>query len=225
MIKGGLICLISGSLVLSGCQAPNGQGSSQGQTVVEGAGLGVLVGAIGGALLGGKQGAMYGAAIGGALGVAAGAYVAEQKKKYATIEQRIAGERQLVAQATATARSQTAASAAKLQLVKAQLAELSQMRGDRVQAQNTAATMLAGLQHQRAELEAQRKDLETRVKDQHAFIAETEQEIGTGDPAKTAQMAQWKADIPSMQVALADMSTQVSEVSMMETIVQRIRAS
>ena len=223
MIKGGLICLIVGSLVLSGCETPNGQGSTTGQTVAEGAGIGVLAGALGGALFGGKKGALFGAAVGGLLGAAAGGYVAHQKQQYATIEQRIAGERQIADQATTTARSQTAASAERLRMANVQLADLSQMRGDRAKAQDRATTMLASLQNQRSELESQRKELESRIKNQQDFIAETEKEIGTNDSRKTAQLAEWKADVPKMQAALAAMTNQISDVSIMETRVQRVR--
>ena len=224
MIKQGLICLVSGSLVLSGCTQQNGQSSGTGQTVAEGAGLGVLIGAAGGAIFGGARGAAIGAAAGGLLGVAAGAYVAQQKKKYATIEQRINGERQIAYQATATARAQAADSAARLQVVDAQLADLEAVRYDRAQSQARANTMLASLQQQRSQLEAQRKELETRYHNQQDFIAETQQEIGNGDPVKTAELEQWKADMPNMQAALAAMSTQISQVTLMETRVQRVRA-
>jgi chromosome segregation ATPase len=184
---------------------------------------GCSVGTLGGALLGGRDGAFIGAAAGGLLGAAAGGYVAQQKQKYASIEQRIAGERQITAEATATARSQTAASAARLQLVNAQLADLSAMQGDRIRARDTATVMLAGLQRQRTELETERKNLETRVNNQLAFIAQTEKDIGNNDPEKTAQLARWKADMPNMQAALAAMTTQISDVTVMETRVQKVR--
>ena len=224
MIKGGLICLITGSLLLSGCQTPNDQGYSQTQTIAEAGLLGLGAGAAGGAVAGGRNGALIGAAIGGVLGVVAGSYVAHEKQKYATIEQRIAGERLIVAQATATAQSQTAASAARLRLVNAQLAELSQTKSDREQARDNATTMLAGLQQQRAELEAHRHDLEARVNNQRDFIADTEREVGGFDPEKSAELAQWKADMPNLEAALVAMSTQISEVSVMESRVQRVRS-
>ena len=202
---------------------PPNQPSSTGQTVAEGAEIGVLAGALAGGLIGGKNGAIIGALGGGLFGAAAGGYVAQQKSKYATIEQRISGERQLVAQATATAQAETAASAAKLRVANAQLVALQRTQGDQVRRQETAATLLASLQKQRSELEGSRKDLETRITNEQKFIAETEQEIGTGDPRKSAQLAQWKADMPAMQSALEAMTTQISDVTIMETRVQQVR--
>src|SRR5215471_10434488 len=108
MIKQATTCILACSLLLSSCASQNGQASNDTETVIEGAGIGVLTGALIGGLAGGGRGAAIGAGIGGLLGTAAGGYVAQQKKKYATIEQRIAGERQLTAQATATAQAQTA---------------------------------------------------------------------------------------------------------------------
>jgi chromosome segregation ATPase len=218
-------CLLAGSLLLASCAGPNGQVSDQTQTVAEGAGIGVLVGAGLGALVGGSRGALIGAAIGGGAGLLAGGYVARQKEKYATIEQRIAGERQIVQQATATARSQTAASASRLQLVNAQLAELGRMQGDQARAQQTANTMLISLQKERGTLEASKKELQTRLKDQQAFITETEGEIGDHDPQKMAQLQQWKADMPALQDAITAMTNQISEISAMETRVQSVKVS
>src|ERR1700738_1164075 len=139
MMKKGVACLIIGSVTLTSCAAQNGQPSSEGQTGAEGAVLGALVGAGLGALIGGRQGALIGAGVGALAGTAAGGYVAEQKKKYATIEQRIDGERQIAAQATATARAQTAASAAQLALVDAQLRDLSATRADMTTARDKAS--------------------------------------------------------------------------------------
>jgi hypothetical protein len=224
MIKQGLVCILAGSLLLTSCAAQNGQNADQTQTVLEGAGIGVLAGALIGGLAGGGRGAAMGAGIGGLLGTAAGGYVAQQKKKYATIEQRIAGERQLTAQATATAQAQTAASAAQLEVVDAQLRDLGAAGTDSVQRRATASAMLASLQKQRTDLEADRKQLETRLKNQQAFIVETEKEIGNNDPDKAAQLAQWKADIPGMQTAVTAMSTQIAEVSARENQVQRVSA-
>src|SRR5215469_4023791 len=162
MMKKGVACLVLGSLAVTGCAAQNQQPSSEGQTVAEGTLLGTALGAGIGYLSGGSRGAAIGAAAGTALGYAAGSYVAEQKKKYATIEQRIAGERQIAAQATATAQSQTAASAAQLAVVDAELRDLSETKSDVAMAREKASTILAGLQHQRSQLESQRKELETR---------------------------------------------------------------
>lgn len=226
MKKQAAIGITALSLMLTGCAQPGGQGSTTGQTIAEGAGIGALAGALGGAVFGrDMKGALIGTAVGALLGTAAGAYVAQQKAKYATIEQRIAGERQIVAQATATAQSQTAASAAKLRAANEELAELSRMRGDRARAQERAGVMLASLQQQRSDLEAARKDFATRLRNQQDFIAETEREIGNSDPQKTAQLAQWKADIPAMRAALSAMDTQISDVSAMETQVQRVSMS
>jgi hypothetical protein len=190
--------------------------------VAEGAILGTLLGAGLGAAFGGGRGAAIGAAAGPVLGTAAGGYVAEQKKKYATIEQRIAGERQIAAQATATAQSQIAASQAQLAVVDAQLNDLSRTRADVATARDRTTTMLAGLQNQRSQLESQRKQLETSVTNQQDFIAETEKEVGTNDPQKTAQLAQWKAAIPPMQAAIAGMTTQISDNAAMETKVEQV---
>ena len=211
-------------VALSGCASPNGQ-SSTGQTIAEGGGLGALAGALGGGLFGGTKGALIGAVGGGLLGSAAGGYVAQQKSKYASIEQRIADERELAAQATATAQSQTNASAERLHAMDAQLAALQQMRGDRSQAQQTATAMLTGLERQRAELEVSRSRLETRISDQQNSIAQAQNEMGDSDPQKVAQLAGWKADIPAMQSALAAMTQQISDVNEMETKVQQVKAS
>jgi len=224
MMKKGVTCLIVGSLVLTSCAAQNGQPSSEGQTVAEGAVLGTLLGAGLGAAFGGRQGALIGAGIGALAGTAAGSYVAEQKKKYATIEQRIAGERQIAAQATATARAQTAASAAQLALVDAQLHDLSATRADMTTARDKASTLLAGLQRDRSQRESQKKEFETRHKDQQAFILETEKEIGTNDPQKTAQLAQWKAEIPGMQSAAAAMTNQIAEYTATETRAEQVKS-
>ena len=218
-----LLTITAFSVALAGCESPD-QKSSTGQTVAEGAGIGALGGALIGGLLGGRQGAIIGGLGGAALGAAAGGYVAQQKSKYASIEDRIAGERQLTAQATSTARSQTAASQAKLRVADAQLAELRRASADRVRTEETATAMLADLKRQRSELEASKKTLETRIKNEQAFIAETEQEIGTGDPRKTHELAQWKADIPAMQAALSAMTDQITDVANMETRVQQVRA-
>jgi chromosome segregation ATPase len=223
MIHRGLACLLVGSLTLTSC-AQNGQVSDQGRTVAEGAGLGALLGAGLGAAFGGGRGAAIGAGAGLLVGLAAGGYVAQQKRKYATIEQRIAGERQIAAQATATARSQTAASAAQLAVVDAQLRDLNAATVDKANARATATTMLANLQHQRSELESQKKDLEGRVKNQQDFIVETEKEIGTSDPQKTAQLAEWKAEMPAMQEAVTGMTTQISDIAVMETRVERVKS-
>jgi outer membrane lipoprotein SlyB len=224
MIKKGVACLVLGSLVATSCAAQNEQASSEGQTVAEGAILGTLLGAGLGAAFGGGRGAAIGAAAGALLGTAAGGYVAEQKKKYATIEQRIAGERQIAAQATATAQSQIAASRAELAVVDAQLNDLSRTRADIATARDRTTPMLAGLQNRRSQLESQRKQLETSLKNQQAFIAETEQEMGTNDPQKTAQLAQWKAEIPPMQAAIAGMTSQISDNTAMETRVEQIKS-
>lgn len=212
--------LVACTMMLAACSGPPGQVSNQTQTTAEGAGIGVLVGAGLGALIGGKQGALLGAGLGGAAGGLTGLYVASQKTKYATIEQRIAGERAVSAQATATARSQTAASAARLRVVDAQLADLRQMQGDRTQAQQTAGAMLADLKSQRARLEASKQDLETRIKNQQAFITETQNEIGDNDPRRTAELRQWKSEIPAMQEVVVAMTNQIADVSAMETKVQ-----
>jgi hypothetical protein len=222
-MKRGLACLLAGSLTLTSC-AQNGQVSDQGRTVAEGAGLGALLGAGLGAAFGGGRGAAIGAGAGLLLGLAAGGYVAQQKKKYVSIEQRIAGEREIAAQATATAQSQTAASAAQLQVVNAQLAELSQMQGDKAKAQATATTLLVGLQRQRSDLESARKELETRLKNQRDFIADTEKDIGTNDPQKTVQLAQWKAEIPNMEAAVIAMTTEISDIGTTEAKAQRVRS-
>jgi chromosome segregation ATPase len=223
MIRTTLLVFTACSIALAGCASPD-QPSSTGQTVAEGAGIGVLGGALVGGLLGGQRGALIGALGGGLLGAAAGGYVAQQKSKYASIEARIAGERELIAQATATAQAQTAASAAKLRVADAQLTELQRMQGDRAAAEHTANVMLADLRHQRSDLEGSRKELETRIKNEQAFIVETEHEIGTGDPQKAAQLAQWKADMPAMQAALVAMNDQITDVTNMETRVQRVRS-
>lgn len=220
----GISSLLAGSLLLAACTGQNGQMSNQTQTVAEGAGIGVLAGAGLGALLGGQRGALLGAALGGMVGGVTGVYVAHEKSKYATIEQRIAGERQITVQATATARSQVAASKQRLRLVNAQLAELSSMKGDRLRAQQSADAMLADLQSQRTTLELSRKDLQTRLNDQQAFITETQQEIGTNDPQKTAELEQWKAEMPGLQSAVAAMTDQIAEVSTMETRVQNAKS-
>ena len=224
MVKKGVACLVIGSLALTGCAAQNQQPSSEGQTVAEGTLLGTALGAGLGYLIGGGRGALIGAAAGTAVGYAAGSYVAEQKKKYATIEQRIAGERAIATQATATAQSQTAASAAQLAVVNEQLQDLSARKVDVATARDRADTMLTTLQHQKSQLESQRKELETRVKNQQDFILETEKEIGPNDPQKAAQLAQWKADIPPMQAAVAAMTTQISDISAAETKVEQVRS-
>ena len=225
MAKTIVVGLVITSLMLSSCAQQDGQ-STTGQTIGEGAALGAVAGALGGALFGqDTKGILIGTAIGSLLGGVAGTYVAQQKKKYATIEQRIAGERQITAQATMTAQSQTAASAAKLRVANAELAEFSRMSGDRARAQEKASVILAGLQQQRSALEANRKDLATSLKNQQSFITETEQEIGAGDVQKRAQLAQWNADIPSMRAALSAMDAQIADVSAMETQVQRVRTS
>ena len=225
MLKRGLPCLLAASLALTSCAAQNGQSSSTVQTIAEGTAIGALAGAAGGAIFGKGKGALIGAAAGGLLGAAAGGYVAQQKRKYATIEQRIAGERHVAAQATATAQAQTAASAAQLQVVDAQLRDLEGMKADAARARDTASTMLVSLQRQRSELEAQRTQLETRVKNQQDFIAETEREIGNNDAEKSAQLAQWKAEIPPMQEALFAMATQISDINATETRVQEVRSA
>jgi hypothetical protein len=207
--------------MLTSC-AQNGQISDEGQTVAEGAGLGALLGAGLGAALGGGRGAAIGAGTGLLLGLAAGGYVAQQKKKYVTIEQRIAGERQIATQATATAQAQTRASAAQLEVMDAQLRDLSATKVDLATARDRAGTMLVSLQHQRKELESQKKTLETGLRNQQDFIAETEKEVGTADPQKAAQLAEWKAAIPPMQNAVAGMTSQISDITVMETRVQRV---
>jgi hypothetical protein len=223
MIRKSVLTITILSFMLAACSSPNGQ-SSTGQTVAEGAGIGVLGGALIGGLLGGQKGAIIGGLGGGLLGAAAGGYVAQQKSKYTSIEARIAGERELVAQATATAQSQTAASAAKLRVADEQLAELQRERGDQARTAQSVTAMLADLQHQRAGLESAQKGLETRIQNEQAFIVETEKEIGTGDPQKSAQLARWKADMPAMQAALGAMTDQITDVTNMETKVQQVRA-
>jgi chromosome segregation ATPase len=223
MIRKSLLVLTVCSVALAGCESP-GQPSSTAGTTAEGAGIGALGGALLGGLIGGQRGAIIGGLSGAALGTGTGFYVAQQKSKYASIEARIAGERNVASQATATAEAQTAASAAKLRVADAQLAELQNMRGDRVRAEQTANAMLADLHQQRSDLEQSRNALQTRIRDQQAFIAETEQEIGNSDPQKSAELAQWKADIPTMQAALSAMTDQVSDVTSMETKVQQASA-
>jgi hypothetical protein len=223
VIRRVLLTVTALGVVLAGCTSPD-QKSSTGQTVAEGAGIGVLGGALIGGLLGGQRGAIIGGLGGGLLGAAAGGYVAQQKSKYASIEDRIAGERQLVGQATQTARSQNAASAAKLRVADAQLAALQRESADRAQTEATATTMLADLRRQRADLESSKKGLETRIKNEQAFITETEQEIGNNDPAKSRELAQWKADMPAMEAALSAMTDQITDVATMETRVQQVRA-
>jgi hypothetical protein len=218
-------CVVIGSFTLASCAQQNGQPSTQGQTVAEGAGIGVLAGAALGAVLGGGRGAAYGAVAGGLLGGATGIYVAQQKTKYASIEQRIAGERQIAAQATATAQSQTAASATQLAVADQELRELTATKVSTATARDRAGAMLVNLQNQRTELESQKKDLETRYRNQQDFIAETEKEVGTNDPQKTAQLAEWKAEMPGMQQAVTAMTTQISDISEMETRVERVKAT
>jgi chromosome segregation ATPase len=223
MIRKILLTITVFSVALAGCTSPNGN-SSTGQTVAEGAGIGALGGALLGGLLGGEKGAIIGGLGGGLLGAAAGGYVAQQKSKYASIEDRIAGERQLVAQATSTARSQTAASAVKLRVADAQLAELRRASADRARTEETATAMLADLKHQQSELEGSKRTLETRITNEQAFIAETEKEIGTSDPRRSRELAQWKADMPALQAALSAMTDQITDVASMETRVQQVRA-
>ena len=224
MIKQGVTLLVIGSLTLTSCASQNGQVSNETQTVAEGAGIGVLIGAGLGAILGGRNGALIGAGIGGLAGLAAGGYVAQQKKKYATIEQRIAGERQIAIQATATARSQTDASAAQLAVVEAELRDLSAERANTATARDRTNALLVGLQHQRTELESQKKELDTHIKNQQDFILATEKDIGAADPQKADQLAQWKAEIPEMQAAALAMSNEISDITTEETKAQRIRA-
>lgn len=233
-MKKSVPCLLIVSVALTGCATPNGPNSTTGQngsnsttgrTMAEGAGVGALLGAALGAALGGRDGALLGAALGGGVGLAAGGYVAQQKAKYATIEERMAGERELAAQATATARSQTIASKAQLQLANAELADLRAQGASREEAQKAASDMLASLQDQRTKLEAEKKTLETTIGDQTEFIAETEKEIGSSDPEKTAQLAQWQAEIPNMQAAVFAMSDQIASLSAAETEVQDVASA
>lgn len=216
-MRTGVVCLIAASITLSGCATSDSQNANTGRTMAEGAGVGAVLGAGLGYLLGGKEGALLGAALGGAGGLAAGGYVAQQKNKYATIEDRIAGERDVAAQATATARSQTAASEAQLRLADAQLAELRAMTGSKEEAQRAASDLLANLKGQRGKLEVEKQELQTAMTNQIDFIAETEQEIGSNDTEKLAQLAQWKAEIPNMQAAVVAMTDQIASFNAMET--------
>ena len=217
-MKREIACLIIGGLTLTGCCS-----TQSGETVCEGAALGALVGAGIGGAAGGGRGAIIGAAVGTAAGAGAGAYVANQKQKYATIEQRITEERRIAAQATATARSQTEDSKAQLAVVNAQLRRLNQQQVDRATARDRATTMLASLEQQRTELDGNKSKLEARIKDQKEFIDETEREIGANDPQKAAQLAEWRAEIPAMNNALAAMTAQLSDISVMEARVERVR--
>jgi len=69
---------------MTGCTQPNMSDSTR--TKTEGAVAGAAAGAIIGGLLGGRNGAALGAALGGMGGLAYGAYVADEKSKYANTE-------------------------------------------------------------------------------------------------------------------------------------------
>jgi hypothetical protein len=85
--------------------------------------------------------------------------------------------------------------------------------------------MLADLQRQRSDLASQRTALEQHIKDQNAFIADTEHSIDPNDQQKAIQLASWKAEIPRMQAALNGMSEQITEIDAMETRVERISST
>lgn len=228
----GTVAVLVASLIVSGCATGQGTGAEQAddstRTTVEGMGIGALIGAGAGALLGGgdrAKSALIGAAIGGVLGGIAGNYVARQKVKYATIEQRIAGERALAEQATSTAKAQTEASVAALKLANAQFAELQKAKIERTAARSRAAAILASLSEVRKKLEANRKDLETKTANQEQFIEETKGEIGSNDPQKLEQLKRWKESIPQMRLAAANMATQIASISKMEARIEQSRGT
>jgi len=74
------VCCLVG---MSGCTSEMDDST---RTKTEGVGTGVLAGALIGGLIGGKRGAMLGAALGGLAGYAYGSHVADQKAKYARME-------------------------------------------------------------------------------------------------------------------------------------------
>jgi len=232
-IRKGIVVVLVASQIVSGCATGQGNGEDaqkedSGRTTAEGAGLGALIGAGAGALFGGgdrAKSALIGAAIGGIIGGIAGNYVAHQKAKYATIEQRIAGEREIAEQATNTARAQTAASVAALKLANAQLAELRGAKLEHSAARSKAAAILASLSDERRKLEAGRKELETKTANQEQFIEVTDKEIGTSDPQKLEQLKKWRADIPQMRMAAASMATQIASISRMEAQVEQARGT
>jgi len=210
----------AGSLAIGGCT------TTEGQTTAEGAALGALAGALLGGAIGGRDGALKGAAIGGLAGVAAGSYVANQKKKYATIERRIEGERQIVLAATENAHAQVANSQAQLRVLEAQLADLTTKRQNRQGVRAATSTMLTSLGRQRSQLETQLVQLSEQIKNQQDFLADTEQEVRKRrTSARAAELAQWRADIPMMEAALTSMNNQIGEVRTMEERVTQVRAA
>jgi chromosome segregation ATPase len=190
------------ALAMAACLAMTGCSSMEGRTSAEGAAIGL------------------------AAGGAAGVYVAKQKSKYATIESRIAGERQIILAAIDIAHAQVATSQAQLQLLDTELAELTTTRQDRRQALQTTSTMLAKLSQQRRQLQAQQAQLQEQLANQQAFITDTEQGVRRqGEAAQAAQLAQWRDDIPKMQAVVARMTDQIGEIQNMESRVQRVQDS
>lgn len=216
---------IGTGLLLQGCAGSSHTPSDSTVTVIEGVGLGAVGGAVLGALIGGKHGSEIGAAAGAAVGAAAGDYVAQEKSKYTSIDQRISGEQALAQQSIATAQAQTAASQAQTRNIEAQLAALRQsQQSDSAKAAQSSA-LLASLQAQHSALQQQQAALQSNIDHQNAMIASTEQDIAaTPNDPKTQELAQWKAQIPQMQTALAAMTTQVNEVSAEESKLQAIPA-
>jgi len=211
----GLSLVVAGSLVLAGCQ------THEGQVAGEGCGIGALVGAGLGAAIGGDwKSAALGAVAGCATGAAGGEYIAQRQKQYADIQSRIAGETQVSMQATETANAQTEASRANLQVVEAQLAKLHTDKAGKIKAQDKVGAMIASLEKEHKDLAANRDTLTKLISDQQAYIARTEKEIGTRDPAKVAQLQAWKDEIPNMQTAVSAMAKQLADISELEVRLQ-----
>lgn len=218
--------VLAACLFLEGCAAqPNGQPGSENATAttLEGTGIGAVAGGVFGYLLGGKEGALIGTAAGAALGTAAGGYVAAEKAKYTSIDQRIAGEQQLAEQAIATANAQTAASRAQKRAIDRQLAALEASRSNSQAKIDQANALYGSLQTQNTQLTHEQAQMQASIDHQQAMISATEQDVAQNpDPQKEQAIAQWKAQIPHMQTALAAMTTQINEVSAEETKVASV---
>jgi chromosome segregation ATPase len=210
------VCAIAaGSLALSGCASDN--------TVGGGAAAGAAAGGLIGGAAGGDRGALIGLIAGGLIGAGVGAYVKSQKDKYASIEDRIAGERQLTLQATRTANQLVASSDAQLQALDLQLADLDNSRAEKTSKIQRANAMIADLTKQRGDLQQRSKELQTSIKNQKQFADYTEREAGD-DTRKQRQVTSWRADIDNMQTALEALNGQITRVSAMQNQIQHAKA-
>jgi hypothetical protein len=218
-MKGKMAFFIAGSIMLSGCT------TTEGKTISGGAVFGALAGGLIGKVAGGNDGAVAGAGIGALVGAGVGSYVAEKKKKYASVEARIAGERELVAQSIATSEAQIASSDAQLRLLDTQLAALNRKRVAKASAWQQATAMLSRLEGERAALERNRASLQTQITNQKQFVQSTEREVGRKNAARAAQVAQWREDIPRMEVVLERMTVQIANVDASKSRVLQVRQS